>query len=144
MGLASCLWLLRTLPYLDMASGHELTVNAIVTDSLLFLANRTLKSVKRCSCNYKPQTANNEVRGAHTRTRKTVVCAHSGLATLPRASPNGRAFVLGHSTRRATLRAVCTGGKKAFSHAITGAYVGGLPRCLEAPPPKGVSALFAS
>ena len=30
VGLAYCLWLLRTFPYLDMASGHELTFNAIV------------------------------------------------------------------------------------------------------------------
>ena len=30
VGLASCLWLLRKVPYLVMASGHELTFNAIV------------------------------------------------------------------------------------------------------------------
>ena len=30
MGLASCLWLARTVPYFVMASGHELTFNAIV------------------------------------------------------------------------------------------------------------------
>ena len=30
VGLASCLWLLRTLPHLDMASGHQPTFNALV------------------------------------------------------------------------------------------------------------------
>ena len=30
VGLASCLWLARTVPYFVMASGHELTFNAIV------------------------------------------------------------------------------------------------------------------
>ena len=30
VGLASCLWLARTVPYFVMASGHELTFNVIV------------------------------------------------------------------------------------------------------------------
>ena len=36
VGLASCLWLLWTVPYLVMASGHDLTFYAVVMNIVIF------------------------------------------------------------------------------------------------------------
>ena len=38
MGLASCLWLVRTVPYFVTASGHNLTFSAVVMNIVRYLS----------------------------------------------------------------------------------------------------------
>ena len=38
MGLASCLWLVQTVPYFVMASGHNLTFSAVVMNIVRYLS----------------------------------------------------------------------------------------------------------